>query len=220
MYSVAVLLPTIYRPDGLKRTLLSLQTTSPKADIIVASEYDDLSAVDMCEKYKVKRIDCPKQRAGPAHAWNTALSAAPDYDIYVLAADDLEFKPGWLEHALQVLEGSLNGSGLVGFNDETGKFERAGFATHYMMTRDFIIDHNGGVAACPHYLCDFTDVEANARATRAGKFSYSPNSLVPHHWRRVDDEAYRRADKRRSKAREVFIKRKVAGFPDDYERIL
>jgi len=89
-----------------------------------------------------------------------------------------------------------------------------------MMTRDFIIEHNGGVVACPHYLCDFTDLEANARANRAGKFAYSPNSLVPHHWRNVDDEAYRRADKRRAAARDVFTARKALGFPDDYERIL
>ena len=217
---IAALVPTIYRPVGLERVILSLRMTAPNVDIIVAGEFDDLAGQDIAEKYLAEWVDCKEVKAGPAYAWNTALRAAPDYDIYVLAADDLEFKEGWLENALQVLSSKLNGSGLVGFNDETGKFERAGFATHYMMTRDFIIEHNGGVMVCPYYLCDFVDLEANARAKRAGKFAYSPNSHVPHYWRVVDDEGYRRADKRRSKAKEVFITRKALGFPDDFERIL
>ena len=202
------------------RALVSLQNTSHALDVVVASEFDDLAAYNICEKYNIKRVDCIRSKAGPAYAWNMALKAAPNSDIYVLGSDDVEFMPGWLDEGLKVLQEQLNGSGLVAFNEGSRKVERTGFATQYMMTRDFIIEHNGGVAACPHYICDFTDVEASARAKKANKFAYANNAIVKHNWRVIDDDGYRRADTRRSEARAVFKEREKNGFPDDYERII
>jgi hypothetical protein len=66
---------------------------------------------------------------------------------YFLGSDDIVFEEGWLSVTLGVLKSQLNGSGLVGVNDGTGKFERTGWATQYLMTKDFIIEENGGVLA-------------------------------------------------------------------------
>lgn len=219
--SVVVLLPTLYRPDGLRRVLDSLRKTAADVACVVTGEFNDREARNIAlDEFRVSFVFCMKERQGPAFAWNKALGAALGFDIYVLGSDDIEFRPGWLEEGLRVLHDELNGSGLVAFNDGTGKVERAGFATQYMMTRDFIIDHNGGVAACPYYPVDFVDVEASIRAQCAGCFAYAPNARVVHHWREVDDEGYRRADTKRKEARRIFNERKAAGFPDDYEPIL
>jgi hypothetical protein len=76
------------------------------------------------------------------------------------------------------------------------------------------------VAACPHYFADFTDVEIVERGKRAGCFAYAAEARILHHWREVDDEAYRRGEGRRKAAKQVHLLRKMAGYPDDYERII
>ena len=214
MNSVA-LLPTLFRASGLERAYTSLVETVHNVQIVIAHEADDVEAARFAERYGLLTAEC-KYRRGPAHAWNEALKACPDGDIYILASDDAEYLAGWYQRALSVLPRA----GLVGLNDSTGKYERTGWATQYIMARDFIIQHNGGVAACPHYRVDFTDVEACERAKRAGVFAYCPDAFVIHHWRRVDDDGYREADKHRKDARRVYERRKAEGFPDDFERII
>ena len=58
-------------------------------------------------------------------------------DPIVLAADDLEFEPGWLDAALETLAQFEDGWGLVGFNDGHWGPE---LSTHYLMSRRFIVE--------------------------------------------------------------------------------
>ena len=219
---IAILLPTIYRKEGLKRALQSLFDTTKEHDIsvIVAHEWDDNGAVDICKLYngKVIRAVCEKNKMGPAYAWNTALRSARFYDGYFLASDDIEFMDNWLDEVLKIQ--AIANKGLIGINDNTGKYERAGFCTHYFLTRDFIIRHNGGVVCCPHYFADFTDVEIIERAKIHNEFAYAEQARVIHHWREIDDEAYKRGDERRSEARGIYLRRKANNFPDDYPPII
>ena len=214
--NIAILLPTIYRPDGLKRTLASLSTTL--ADVIVISEQDDYQATNIALNYmcRICRTDKPYQ--GPAYAWNTGLKHAQFYDAYVLANDDDEYCPNWLPEVLKVYNETK--CGLIGLNDLSGKYERVGYCTHYFKTRDFIINYNGGVVACPHYACDFTDVEVYERGKRNNQFAYAEKAMVKHHWREIEDEGYALADQRRKEARDKFVERKMNNFPDDYKAII
>jgi glycosyltransferase involved in cell wall biosynthesis len=206
----------------LQRTLESLFdiTSNYELAVIVAHEKDDDGAIDVCKLYdgKVISVNCEKEKQGPAYAWNTALKHAQFYDGYFLASDDIEFTDGWLDEVLRVQ--AITNKGLIGVNDGTGKFERAGFCTHYFITRDFIRNHNGGVVCCPHYFADFTDVEIIDRARVVNEFAYAEHARIFHHWREIDDEAYKRGDERRTEARGIYLRRKALGFPDDFERII
>lgn len=217
-----MLLPTIYRRQGLIRSLESLFSTTERYDlsVVVAHEWDDYGAVEVCKTHdgRVRRAVCEKNQQGPAYAWNSALKVAQFYDAYFLASDDIEFCDGWLDEIMRVYNKTQKG--LIGVNDGTGKYERAGFCTHYFMTRPFIRNVNGGVACCPHYYADFTDVEIIERAESCNEFAYAAQSRIVHHWREEDDEAYRRGDARRMQAREIYLARKAKGFPDDYEAII
>lgn len=223
--NIAVLLPTIYRKDGLHRTLQSLFETTKNYEltIVVAHEKDDNDAKSICNIYKMMQYNiikavCEKEKQGPAYAWNTALQASQNNDGYFLASDDITFTDGWLDEILKVY--AIANKGLIGVNDGTGKYERAGFCTHYFMARSFIRDINGGVVCCPHYLADYCDVEVIERAKKVNQFAYAEHARIFHHWREVDDEAYKRADERRTEARGIFVRRKAEGFKDDYERII
>lgn len=220
--NIAILLPTIYRRQGLVRALESLFATTQNYDltVVVAHEWDDGDAVGVCKLWdgRIIRAVCEKNKQGPAYAWNTALRKAQFYDAYFLASDDIEFQERWLDEIIKVY--NETGMGLIGVNDGTGKYERAGFCTHYFMTRNFIRNVNGGVVCYPGYFADFCDVEIIERAKVVNEFAYASKSHVIHHWREVDDEAYKRGDERRTEARGIYLRRKEKGFPNDYEAII
>jgi len=226
---IAILTPTIYRPDGLRRSLSSLvdtvQTLSSihEIDIVVAAERDDVEARAIAAEYGAIFTYCEEPLQGPAYAWNTALKAVPDYEAYFTGSDDIEYTNGWLEEVLRVLKDELNGSGLVGINDGRWKRELVmkKCATHYLMTRDFIIEHMGGVAAQPFYHADYTDMEACSRARLVNKFAWAENALVRHHWKGPNgDLGYQNATKKRPLMKPLYEQRKAEGFPNDFKPII
>lgn len=215
---IVALIPTLHRPEGLLRVITSLRDTAPDVEIVVAIDPDDLQARLTARLFGAQVAVCKEARRGCAYAWNTAMSAATDADIYVLGADDCIFTPGWLEAALHALNTELNGSGLVGFN---AKWKKTDLSFHYMMTRDFIIKHHGGVAAVPHYESWCVDSEACERAKAAGKYYKALDSVVLHDWKGPDgDETYRIAHTRRQVNKELYFQRLKNGFKDDFEPIL
>jgi hypothetical protein len=147
-----------------------------------------------------------------------ALRAFPDADAYVLGSDDAIFQPGWYEATMQALE-QIGGSGLVGFND--GRKDKRALAVHYLMTRDFIIEHHGGVMAVPHYRSWGLDTEACQRAIAAGKYIKCLEAMVVHDWHGPDgDETYRMGLEYRKNVKQIYERRRMAGFPDDFEPII
>jgi GT2 family glycosyltransferase len=215
---VIALLPTLHRPDGLRLALQSLQQTAPHVLPVVSCDPDDHEAHRIADEFGAVHVTIQQPRAGCASAWNVALRAMPDRDVYVLASDDCEFMPGWLEAALEALE-QMGGSGLVGFND--GRKPPKSLAVHYLMTRDFIAEHHGGVAAVPHYFAWGVDTEAIQRAQRVGKYVKCMSARVIHHWHGPDgDDTYRMGAAHRDETKAIYKQREAAGFPDDFERII
>ena len=216
---IAVLLPTCHRPAGLRRALQTLKDTAPDLHPVVAAEADDSQAPIIAKEFGATFTVCPEPYRGCGAAWNTALRAAMDFDAYFLGSDDIIFMPGWIEAVLRAFE-KLGGSGFVGINDCRKNAEKF-CATHYLMTRDFIIDYNGGVAAAPCYACDYTDMEADRRARRAGKWIWAKDALVKHDWKGpYGDETYRRATAVRSGMKSIYLEREKQNFPNNFPPIL
>lgn len=219
--NTVVLVPTIHRPDGLRRTLQTLKDTC-NLPASVAADPGDLQAQEIAKEFGAIFSWCDKPKLGGANAWNQAMKAAPNYDGYFLGSDDIIFMPNWWDEVLKELE-KLGGDGLVGINDGRWGKEKVYrmCATHYLVTRKFIIEHNGGVAASPFYRCDYTDMEANARARKAGKWAWAEDALVKHDWRGpMGDDGYRHATAFRERAKTVYKEREAAGFPDNFPPII
>jgi GT2 family glycosyltransferase len=214
---IAALIPTLHRPAGLWRVLQSLEDTAPDVVRVVATDKDDRTAREIALTFNCTIAVCRDNRGGCAHAWNTALMAYPDADIYVLGADDAIFTAGWLEAALRALD-DIGGDGLIGFN---GQWKDSVMSFHYLMTRKFMIEHHGGVAAVPHYFTWGVDTEACKRAMRAGKYKKAMDAIVLHDWQGPDgDETYRMGAERRRETKKIYGGRAKHGFPDDFERII
>ena len=214
---IAALIPTLHRPEGLIRVLSSLRDTAPDVQIVVAVDDDDETAKHTARLFGAAVAVCKEPRQGCAYAWNTAMQSVANADIYIIGSDDCIFTEGWLEAALRALN-KMGGSGLVGFN---ARWKKTDVSFHYMMTRDFIIEHHGGVAAIPHYSSWCVDSEACERAMRAGKYVRALDAIVLHEWLGPDgDETYRIAKARRTPNKDLFFRRQEQGFPDDFDPIL
>lgn len=209
---IAALIPTLYRPDGLWEVLQSLKATAPEVKAVIAREHNDIQAHWLGLQYGAAVVVCEQKQAGCAYAWNTALKAAPDYDAYVIASDDMEFLPGWLDEVNKYLPDY----GFVGMN--AGWWAKSKYSIFYTMRRDFIIQYHGGVAAVPHYKVWGVDTEACDRAMAAEQYIKTPKQCAIHHRKKYQPD--NPPEEVRAEVKRIYKERKERGFPDDFERII
>jgi glycosyltransferase involved in cell wall biosynthesis len=213
---VSVLLATMGRPEKARACVQSIKDTTENVEIVVA--LDGPGAETLRGMGCV--VDHADEPRGSSKAWNDALALSTG-DPVVLAADDLEFRPGWLEAALKTLSEFPGGWGFVGFNDGHWGEE---LSTHYLMSRRFIVEHLGGVIAWDCYRHSFNDREANERARRAGRYAWCEDAHVLHrHWifgDRPQDATDARLLGEHPESQRRFDERQAAGFPDEQEAVI
>lgn len=214
----SVLFPTTGRPEMAVSSLRGLRATAD-VEIVAAVDHDPETA-DRIAPLVDTLIVCPDYR-GCSASWNACLAEATG-DPIVFAADDLAWGEGWLEAALAHLDVFDGGWGMVGFND--GHRDGNELATHYLMSRRFIVEVLGGVVAWEFYRHSFNDLEVNERAKQAGRFVWAEDAHVPHaHWTygdRPQDATDSRTLGEHSAAAAKFEERKAAGFPIDYTPVI
>jgi glycosyltransferase involved in cell wall biosynthesis len=216
---VSVVIPSLNRPERLKKTIVSLLSTSPEVEIIAVLSSDDLESHAVVKSFEVVRIIDQDDAHSAVEAWNMGAAAA-NGDCLVLGADDLRFCDGWLDAATESLA-QINNYGLVAFNDLS---PMAGeLATHYMVTRNYAVNEWGGVLAIPTYKQQWLDNEATTRAVRDQCFVYAEDAVVEHlHpiWKKADnDTTYNRAIEGNwyAHGETIFKAREQSGFKNDYE---
>ena len=190
------------------------------------NDVEIICVIDKCPDTLGALADLPiivinnPEHQGAAACWNQGSLIATG-DAFVLGADDVVYHDGWLDAALVALD-KLGGSGMVGFND--GRVPEHAFATHHLMTRDFIIDHMGGCFVIPVYGHQFIDLEATARARWAGKYIWAGDAFVEHrhpfHGLAPHDKVYALGASFMAGDRKKYQARLAGGFPDDFEPIL
>lgn len=223
---VSILLATTGRPEKAEAFARDLIATTEghEIELVVAVDADKETPrrlVSMILPDRVRLVvDHRGEHRGSSRAWNDAL-AASNGDPVVLAADDLEWQPGWLAAALKCLAEFPDGWGLVGFNDGHWGAE---LSTHYLMSRRFVAEVLGGVVAWECYRHSFNDREANARAHAAGRYAWCEDARVLHrHWifgDRPQDSTDTRLLGEHPESQRAFDERQAAGFPNDYEAVI
>lgn len=218
---ISILLATTGRPEKVGAFLHDLIATTP------GHELEVVVAVDCCartarllesfqapDRVRIITDSCEVYR-GSSNAWNDALGFSTG-DPVVLAADDLEWQPGWLDAALQQLAQFPDGWGFVGFNDGHWGPE---LSTHYLMSRRFVIEVLDGVVAWEAYRHSFNDREANERARRAGRYAWCEQARVLHrHWifgDRPQDATDTRLLNQHPESAQAYEQRAATGFPSE-----
>lgn len=192
-----------------------LETTEDHDTEVVAAVDNDPDTAEVLEGLGCL-VDYSEKYRGASKAWNAALSHAKG-NLLVLAADDLEWGPGWLSAALMKMDEFPGGWGLVGFNDGHWGDD---LSTHYLMARRFVVEVLGGVVAWDGYKHSFNDREANARALMAGRYAWCKDAHVFHrHWifgDRHQDETDSRLLGDHAESQLLYQARLAAGFPNDF----
>lgn len=215
-----VILPTWSRVKQAALCTRRLLDTS-SCDVVIVTEDDMHEFGDLADDKRVYFLPVsPRPRLTAVMKWNYGLECIPDYDAYVLGADDVWAHDDWHNEVLRVQKES--GCGFVGIND--GHSDGAQMSTFYLMTREFIVQHHGGVMAIPHYRSWAIDEEATIRAKRANQFVYAERAVLEHrHWiwgKSEQDENYKSARPAHDYDIMICKMRHARGFPDDFEAVI
>lgn len=211
---VSILLPSMFRPDALLRTIEVLrQTTKPVEIEIVVAIDEDLESAERAESI-VDKITFCETRQGVVAAYNRASLLATG-DMCFSAPDDMECEAGWLEKAVQMHKERLNGYGLVGLSDGE---HRADTAVFHLVDRRFIIEQLHGCCAPPCYRHYYSDTETTQRAIRAKRYYWHEASGVRHN--HVSDAVYFADTEYAGRDEKLYWERHHAGFPNNYGPVL
>ena len=214
---ISIITPSMGRPERLRKNLESVIYTTGGFDVELITVIDeDLDSLAVAAELSDKVI-YRKHRQGAPSAWNDGAAIA-EGDYFVLNADDVIYESGWVLAAMHIMIDELNGYGLVGFNDMSPNAKGRG--THWMMSRDFAVDYNGGYMVYPGYDHNYTDWEVERRAAAINAYRWCEGAHVPHYhpdWFKHEwDSVYERTRLHLSEDRALYDKREAAGFPDDY----
>ena len=110
MNELAILVPVLHRPHRVEPLLTSLRATTPDARVLFLCDHDDeseIAAVDAAGGAVTL------EKANYARKINEGVRLTEESHL-LFGADDIEFHPGWYEHASHWIE---QGFGVVSTND-------------------------------------------------------------------------------------------------------
>jgi glycosyltransferase involved in cell wall biosynthesis len=179
-YKVSVIIPSMNRPDRLKRCVESL-----KASVSNPEEVECITVIDCDMESQQSMIGMlwpvvmfSPERLGAITSWNIGLMVSRSNRV-VFAGDDLEWTPGWLDMAIKAHQEKLGGYGMLGFND--GYQNGNTLAVHYLIDKQFVKDIFGGRIAFPMFEFYCNDTVANRLAKKVNRFWWDKSVLVAHH---------------------------------------
>lgn len=210
--NVAILVPVLARPHRVRPLLESIASaTSEPYQLVFIADPDDREERDAITDAGAEMLTVD---GGYAAKINTGVRAT-NAPLVFSGADDLNFYPGWLEHARAAIE---RGADVVGVNDLIPRGRE--HATHFLMTREYAqrpcIDGEPGPfsIAYHHWYCDD---ELIATAQHRNAYAYARDSVVEHlhPFGRADDGArkatwdatYERGAARKRLDRRTFLHR-------------
>lgn len=206
--SVAVLVPVLGRPQRVKPLLDSLAKTAPDAAAYFLPDPDDGDEIRAIQQARGSMFHTAA--TGYAQKVNEGVRLTHEPLVF-LAADDIEFRPGWLENAKARMKDGIQ---VVGVNDLIERRPgREGHATHFLMTREYAqqpcIDGSRGPLH-EGYDHSFVDDELIATATKRGVYAYAEDSHVKHDHPMAggeDDDTYRKGRRMFRFDRRLFARR-------------
>jgi glycosyltransferase involved in cell wall biosynthesis len=178
--SVDIYIPTYGRADKLPGVLANIEeNTKPDHRVVFIVETDDTHSIAMVEK--LGKFVINKRSKTYAGAINSAWEELQS-DLFFCGADDLDFKPNWLEEAMKCLDEKHR---VIGTQDLHNPEVIAGeHATHYLIDGNYIRDLTGTIDQTYPVLYEYdhnwTDREFIGTAKFRGEFKMCPTSVVEH----------------------------------------
>ena len=186
---IDIICPVLRRPQNAQPLVDSIRanTTVDYMTLFVCSPDDD-AEIDACMNTgaHVTHTDWLPGPGDGAKKWNLGYALGWGHPFVFLAADVLEFTPGWDVEALKVAE--RTGAGVIGTQDNANPMVKHGrHSTHSLVRRSYIdsrggtFDETPGVVYCELYDHQAVDNELVQVARDRGEWAFANNSVVIHH---------------------------------------
>lgn len=196
MNKIAILIPTMGRPERLKGILDQIEkhTISPHT-VYIITEPEDQATQDETNKLKTENVRLIINRA--PHNYVTAINHGYHVStepFIFCGSDDIDFEPNWDEKMLVEFD-KENPPGLVGARDSWAITKTGKHTSHFMVSREYI-KTQGGVedeketiysSQYQHFNCD---IETEQVAMKRGKFKMSKAFIEHHHFCQDSSVAY------------------------------
>lgn len=211
---VAVLMPSKGRAWQVRSRVSDLATQTRPADVtlavVLAVSADDratLTAGDiLTDEFDEVALVVRAPGSTAVDGWMAAYRFAHSWgaDWFVLGADDILWRPGWLAEALRV--SAENRADVVGLND--GHTNLDDYAPHYMASRWFCEEHLGGRIIPEGYRCWWFDRHVCQMARMVGAYAPAWKAIAEHRhpdWKTAAvDQTYAEAFGDRELDKEVY----------------
>lgn len=181
MKNIDIIIPTRNRWDKLQRCLKSIPREIPDITlnviVICDGDYETAQRLIASSDGMAGRIIYVRVHSGSVFCRNLATQCAEDAVLY--ATDDIEFKEGAIEAAIDSMrEHFPNDDGIIGFNQKNGKnFSAAGVA---LVGRKFLDRYPNRRLFYPEYF-HFSCQEIERLGKRLDKLVLEEKALLTHY---------------------------------------
>lgn len=206
-----VIVPVLHRPKNVKPLMDSLRASTGLATAWFVCEEGDEGEIAEVKANGGEVLICSGTFAEKVNV-AYELTSAP---WLLLVGDDVRFRPGWLDHALDVQR--RYGGAVIGTNDlANARVMRGEHATHPLISRSYIAElgasWDGPGIICHEGYCHwFVDDEICTLAKDRGVFQAALGSQVEHmhplFGKAEDDEVYRKGQRHAAEDQRLFHRR-------------
>lgn len=175
-----ILIPTLGRPQRVAKLVRNIEeVTRAPYHLYFVVEEEDRESVEAVAASGAE-LFLNRGEARYATCINSAFDASSAPFVFQ-GADDIVFRDGWLEAALEGMEDPE--IGVVGVRDPVNPFYD--YASHSLVRRRYIEEESGcmdlsGVVLYP-YRHSFADTEMVGVAKARGRYRFCPEAVVEHH---------------------------------------
>lgn len=214
MNRVAIFIPTLKRAGRLLKVYQNAKNSSPLVtNVYFIVEKDDQESINMLETNRLLYFINERSR-NTQGAINTAyLKTSEEY--FFCAADDVDFKSGWLEKCLEKMVDPIK---VVGTNDLHNRDVLRGMhANHCLVDRNYIEENSGvydekNLVLSESYFHNWADREFIEMAKSRHVFAPCLEAIVEHlHWiwgLSPKDETYTMQDGTGNQDMRIYLRRK------------
>ena len=193
MKTIAVLAPVLRRPQNVRPLIDSLNESTDDATLYFIANDDDVAELDEIRAAGGNVILCPDVSWAKKINYGFKNTVEP---WVLLGADDIRFRPGWVETVRNDLESFY---GVIGTNDLGNINTMTGTtSTHPLVNRKYVIDLGTidvrGDVVHAGYHHNYPDTELCETAKHRGMYKHRLDCCIEHFhpaWgKAVDDEVY------------------------------
>lgn len=184
---IDVIVPVLNRPQNAQPLVDSIQkaTTVPFTITFMCSPGDlEEQAACIHTTANVRTVDWEPGPGDASRKWNLGYTMG-HHPFVLIAADDLEFEPGWDVAVLK--QADRSGAGVIGTNDQANPLViRGKHSTHPVVRRTYIDTvggtwHDGpGTVFHLGYSHQFVETELVNAAMQRKEWAFAMTSIVRH----------------------------------------